>query len=96
MTTVYIHHRVADYNVWKPEFDRAIQADWCKDIRTYRVWRGLDDPNLVIVANTFDSRQAAEALMSNATLREAMGRGGVIPSSVQIDYVDEVAAGTRQ
>jgi hypothetical protein len=48
MTTVYVHHRVADY----------------------------------IVANTFDSRQAAEALMNNATLREAMGRGGVIPYSL--------------
>jgi hypothetical protein len=33
--------------------------------------------------------------MNNATLREAMGRGGVIQSSVRIDYVDEVAAGTR-
>jgi len=33
--------------------------------------------------------------MNNATLREAMGRGGVIESSVRIDYVDEVAAGTR-
>jgi hypothetical protein len=59
----------------------------------HRVWRRLDDPNLVIVANTFDSRQAAEAVMNSATLREAMGRGGVIQSSVRIDYVDEVAAG---
>jgi hypothetical protein len=96
MTTVYIHHRVTDYNTWKPEFDRALKADWCKDIRSYRVWRGLDDPNLVIVANTFDSRQAADALMNNATLREAMGRGGVIASSVKVDYVDEVDAGTRK
>ena len=95
MTTVFIHHRVADYNTWRPEYDRAIKADWTRDIRAHRVWRGEDDPNLVIVANTFDSRQAAEALMNNATLREAMARGGVIESSVRIDYVDEVAAGTR-
>ena len=95
MTTVFIHHRVADYNAWRPEYDRAIKADWTRDIRAHRVWRGVDDPNLVIVANTFDSRQAAEALMSNATLREAMARGGVIESSVRIDFVDEVAAGTR-
>jgi hypothetical protein len=95
MTTVLVHHRVADYNTWRPEFDRAVAADWAKDIRAHRVWRGQDDPNLVIVANTFDSRQAAEALMNNATLREAMGRGGVVESSVRIDYVDEVAAGTR-
>ncbi len=33
--------------------------------------------------------------MNNATSREAMGRGGVIQSSVRIDYVDEAAAGTR-
>jgi len=64
-------------------------------IRSHRAWRGLDDPNLVIVANAFDSRQAAEAVMNNATSREAMGRGGVIQSSVRIDYVDEAAAGTR-
>ena len=78
MTTVFVHHRVADYNPWRPEFDRAVQSDWSKDARSYRVWRGLDDPNLVIVANTFESRQAAEAMMNNPLLREAMGRGGVI------------------
>jgi len=95
MTTVFVHHRVTDYNTWKPEYDRAMNADWSKDIRSHRVWRGLDDPNLVIVASTFESRQAADAVMNNPTLREAMGRGGVIQSSVRIDFVDEVAAGTR-
>jgi hypothetical protein len=52
-----------------------------------------DDPNLVIVAQTFDSREAAEALATSSTLREAMGRAGVIESSVQIDYLDEAASG---
>jgi hypothetical protein len=95
MTTVFVHHRVADYNAWRPEFDRVMKEDWSKDIRTHHVWRGLDDPNLVIVATTFDSRDAANRLMNNPTLGEAMGRGGVIQSSVRIDYVDEVAAGSR-
>jgi hypothetical protein len=72
---------------------RLVEAD---DV----VWADSDsvcnpDPNLVIVASTFDSQQTAEALMNNATLREAMARGGVIESSVQIDYVDEVDAGAR-
>lgn len=52
MTTVFVHHRVADYNTWRPEYDRVMAADWSKDIRAQRVWRGLDDPNLVIVAST--------------------------------------------
>jgi len=33
--------------------------------------------------------------MNNPVLREAMGRGGVIQSSVRIDFVDEVVSGTR-
>jgi hypothetical protein len=95
MTTVFVHHRVADYNTWRPEYDRVMKEDWSKDVRTHRVWRGQDDENLVIVATTYDSREAAERFMNNATLGEAMGRGGVIQSSVRIDYVDEVAGGTR-
>ena len=94
MTTVFVHHRVTDYNTWRPEYD-AITADWSKDIRAARVWRGQDDQNLVIVATTFDSREVAEALMNNASLREAMERGGVIASSVRIDFVDDVSGGTR-
>jgi quinol monooxygenase YgiN len=95
MMTVLVTHRVADYNTWRPEFDSAVRADWAKDIRSYHVWRGADDPNLVIVANTFDSREAAEALMNNPTLREAMGRGGVVASSVHVDYLNEVGSSTR-
>jgi hypothetical protein len=43
MTTVFVHHRVTEYNTWRPEFDRAMKADWSKDIRSSRVWRGLVD-----------------------------------------------------
>jgi hypothetical protein len=89
MTTVFVHHRVADYNAWKPEYDR-VTKEWATDIRANHVWRGLDDPNLVIVATTFDSRETAERLMKDPALAEAMGRGGVIQSSMRIDYVDKV------
>jgi quinol monooxygenase YgiN len=95
MITVFIHHRVADYDTWRPEFDRTTKADWARDLGeySYRVWRGQDDPNLVIVANTFQSREAADAAMNNPTLREAMARGGVIVSSVRVDFVNDVTVG---
>jgi len=48
----------------------------------------------VIVASTFDSRESADALLNQPVLREAMARGGVIASSVRMDYVEEVAGGT--
>ena len=95
MTTVFVNHRVADYDAWKPEFDRAVESEWTNEIRAYQVWRGQDDPNRVVVAQTFDSRESAEALMNNPALREAMGRAGVDESSLQIEYLDEVATEKR-
>ena len=95
MTTVLITSRVAGYDVWRPECDRALAADWTSPIRAHRVGRGQDDPNLVIVEQGFDSREVAEAFASSSTLREAMGRAGVDASAVQINFLDEVAAGTR-
>jgi hypothetical protein len=95
MTTVLINHRVADYDAWRPHFDRAMEAEWTSHIRSYQVLRGQDDPNLVVVVQTLDSREVAEAFANNPALRQAMGGAGVDESSVQIDYFDEVASGTR-
>jgi quinol monooxygenase YgiN len=95
MTTVLIDHRVADYDAWRPHFDRAMEAEWTRPVGSYRVLRGQDDPNRVLVLQTFDSREAAEALVNDPTLREAMGRAGVDASSVQVEYLDEVGSGTR-
>lgn len=95
MTTVLVNHRVADYDAWRPHFDRAMEADWTKEVRSYQVWRDEDDPTHVFVANTFDSREAAEAMVNNPQLREAMAAAGVVESSVQIDYLDEVGSGSR-
>jgi hypothetical protein len=92
MITVFVHHRVADYDAWRPAFDRTVTGDWVKGLRgySYKVWRGQEDPNLVIVANTFESREAAEALMNNPALHEAMARAGVVASSLRVDFVDDV------
>lgn len=82
MTTLLVDHKVADYD-----------AEWSSPIRSHQVWRGQDDPNHVIVASTFDSREAADAFSKSPALREAMGRAGAIESSVQIHIMDEVASG---
>jgi len=95
MTTVFVHHRVADYDKWRPIFDEWIESEFSRDIKSYYVWRGIDDSNLAIVASTIASRQTADALFSNPALGEAMARAGVIQPSVQIDFVDEVGTGTR-
>jgi quinol monooxygenase YgiN len=61
-------------------------------VQSYRIWRDPDDPNLVAVIETRDSRDLAEAEWSSPQAREAMERHGVDLSSVEIRYFDEVAA----
>jgi len=94
MTTVLVHHRVLDYDVWKREYDRIVAGPLGDAVREYRVWRGVDDPNLVVVAETYESRAAADQAAAHPDLPDAFAQAGVVMSSVQIDFVDEVEVGT--
>jgi heme-degrading monooxygenase HmoA len=94
MTTLLIHHRVADYDAWKQVYDSVEDMQRNGGVRSHRVWRADDDPNLVVVEHVFDSRQAAEAFTDSPELREAMTRAGVDDSSVQLEHLEETASGT--
>jgi heme-degrading monooxygenase HmoA len=93
MTTLLIHHRVADYDAWKQVYDSVGDMQREGGVRSHRVWRVEDDPNLVVIEHGFDSREAADAFMERPDLREAMTRGGVDESSVQIEQLEETASG---
>jgi heme-degrading monooxygenase HmoA len=91
MTSVLCRCRVADYDVWRPGYDHAVQVT--PGIRSFRVWRGQDDPNLVMVEETFDTREEAQALWTSAETQAAMEADGIDVSSVRIEYFDEVGSG---
>ena len=74
MITVLISHRVADYDDWKAAYDRIDSGHLASDVRSYRIWRGLDDPNLVIVAETFESREIAESVSGILNSRRRSAR----------------------
>ena len=91
MVTVLCSCQVADFDRWLPGYLGDVQA--MGNLRSYRVWRGQDDPNVVTIMETFDSRATAEAVMSSADVFEAMKRDGVDLASLQVQFLDEVAAG---
>jgi hypothetical protein len=95
MTTVLIYHRVADYTAWKLEYDRILSSELGSSVRSHRIWRGQDDPELVVLTETYDSREAAEAAFKNPLLPEAIAKAGVDMSSMRVDYVEEVAPGVH-
>ena len=91
-TTVLCYCRVADYDAWRPGYDHALNVT--PGIRSFRLWRGQDDPNLVAIEETFDTREVAEAAWTSAEAKAAMEADGIDMSSLRVEYFDEVAAGT--
>jgi hypothetical protein len=87
MVTMLIRFQVADYDHWRRGYEAAIERD--VEARSARIWRGNDDPNLVVVMETYDSREEAERLMSNPQIQEEMIRDGIDAASVQLDFLDD-------
>ncbi len=93
MTTLLIHHRVADYDAWKQVYDGVEGMQREAGVRSHRVWRSEEDPNLVVIEHEFESGEAANEFMERSDLREAMGRGGVDESSIQVEQLEQTDSG---
>ena len=91
MATLMIRARVEDYERWRPLYERAAARAGAR-MTCYRIWRGLDDRNLVYVAETFSSREAGEQLLADPAIQAEMAEHGVDATSVQVAWVDEVAS----
>jgi hypothetical protein len=92
-TTVICSFQIADFEHWKAGYERAVAADG--EVRSYRILRGQDDPNLVMIEETHGSRGHAETMFNHPATREAMERDGIDMSTLRWDYLDEVSTWTR-
>lgn len=86
--TLLTRCRVADFDVWRPRFEAF--ASGRPEILWYRIWRGADDPNLIVLTETFNSREAADALLSDPVLQRDMVEHGVDVASVTLNFLGEV------
>ena len=93
MVTLLIYDRVADYDAWRPFYDLATASAMGERVRSHRIWRGLDDPNLVVIVETYDSREDAEWTIGHPDLQPVLAESGVEMDSVRLDYLDEVGHG---
>jgi uncharacterized protein (DUF1330 family) len=77
MTTAIVQHGVADYEVWRKIFDEHSVAREAHGGSSVTVFRGAQDANAITVLMEFPSLDAAQAFVTDPSLKEAMGRGGV-------------------
>ena len=73
-----LQHTVRDYDAWKPVFDEneGVRAKY--GATSHTVYRDADKPNDLTILVQFESRERAEGLMRDPSLKEAMKRGGVV------------------
>lgn len=72
-----VQHPVANYDNWKPVFDRDDSARKSYGITTLGVGRGIDDPNQVIMFFRVQDTAKANEFMARPTLKDTMQAAGV-------------------
>ena len=77
MVTLVVFHHVRDYEGWKPVFDEHESVRRSHGELEHRIYRGVDNPNRVVVHNDFPSEDAARAFMADPSLPAAMESAGV-------------------
>lgn len=64
MPVVQLEHPVNDYDQWKRAFDSDPIHREASGVRSYAIYRSVDDPNYVAVDLVLDDHAHAEALKS--------------------------------
>jgi hypothetical protein len=78
MSSIFVRHKVADYDVWKPGFDDHGRVRREYGLTDAGLYRSTDDPNDVTIVMTTDDVARAQEFLSSDDLRETMGRLGVV------------------
>jgi len=72
-----VRHRVKDFAKWKPSYDAHDSFRLAHGIHSFVIGRGVDDPNMIMVAAKFDDVEKAKAFGKSEDLKKAMEQGGV-------------------
>jgi heme-degrading monooxygenase HmoA len=78
MATMIVRHQVADFGIWKKEFDAMHDIRMSHGWIGHEVLRDTADPNKVTIINKVRSVKDAKAYGASAELKEAMQIAGVV------------------
>lgn len=94
MAHLLVHHKVEDYNKFKPVFDMHASARSEAGSKGGKVFRNASNPNEVFVLLEWDNLENAQKFAQSNTIKEAMKNAGVI-GMPEIYFVEEAAATTK-
>lgn len=77
MPAVLIRHKVEDVRVWKPVFNENGATRRANGSRVEQIFRGVDDPDEIVVLIEWDDLERARLYAGSDDLRLAMSLSGV-------------------
>lgn len=78
MATMFVRHRVQDFDAWKAEYDRFEPQRHAMGVTGQGVYQADGDPTDVTVYHHFESVEAARRFAGSDELRAGMQRAGVL------------------
>jgi heme-degrading monooxygenase HmoA len=89
MTTLFVHHKVEDYAVWRKVFDDLTPIRTSYGAIGQQVFQSPDDPNEVAIFTEFKTIDQAESYAASDDLKEGMKNAGVA-SQPEVMFLVEV------
>ena len=89
MTTLFVHHKVEDYAVWRKVFDDLTPIRTSYGAIGQRVFQSPDDPNEVTIFTEFKTIDQAKNYSASDDLKEGMKNAGVA-SPPEVMFLVEV------
>ncbi|SDG92371.1 hypothetical protein [Chitinophaga filiformis] len=88
-------HKVANFAKWMTSYEEHDSIRLANQIHSYVIGRGVQDSNTVMVAVKVDDMDKAKAFSKDASLKEAMKKGGVMGTPT-FNFVTMVFQDTAQ
>lgn len=78
MATMFVRHKVKDFNSWKAAYDEFDSERKSMGVTAHGVFQADGDANDVTVYHEFGTMDAARAFAESARLKEVMQAAGVV------------------
>lgn len=89
MATVYVLHRVKDYDQWRQVYDSVGEMQKAGGLVEDAVFQAEGDPSNVLVMHRFASMSEAHAYFENPLLADAIREAGVDEATVRLEFYEE-------
>ncbi len=78
MPNIFLQHRVADYDAWRPIYDADIERRSAAQLQEIGVFRKAGDENLVLLVWSTDNTEGFKAMLTSEELKAKMQEAGVV------------------